>query len=400
MMRCRVGVILLGDRVTWPRTPILLALLLLAAPALAGDAQELAQAVRCYYDEGAEPASRQLLGLLERLPDRDDAAWWLARCQLDLGQPESALASLEGRDGENLPSWRFPALEAQAALLAGQTERAAELVEDALAASPSEAMREGLFVELRWIAAGLAVRRGDHAVAVLHLLALGRAPEPSIAIRAALPELGTSLLAPLAPGASLPGPLLLEAVGRWWSLPAGGGLALAVAAPSAGVQECPGPDLCTPSGAPLLPQPGIRHTPSLVGHRVLYSAGREPLDAAPEAPGLFSWSPGHAPLRLSRAPEGAQDLHPVAGPDDLVFFLRVTGGQTSLMRLQPGEEPQVLAPDLTAVASVAVVGDRVVVAAVQDGGCSLRTLPVDAAPEQASVALLAVPLEVWSLRSP
>ncbi len=400
MSRCGADAFQLGRRVTWRRSLLLLALSLLAAPAQAGDAQDLAQAVRGYYDDGAEVASKQLLAITERLPGRDDAAWWLARCYLDLGQPEPALLLLEGRAGENIPSWRFPALEAQAALFLGQEERAASRAREAILAAPTGAVRDSLLDQARWVAAGLAVRSGDHSGALASLLELRGAPEPPLELRAALPELGACLALPLAEGVELPAPLLLASLGGWWRLPAHGGLALAVPSPQDPLLECAGPDLCTATGAPLLPQPGIRHSPSVQGERVLYAAGREPMDPEPDAPGLFRWRPGQTPVRITRAPAGAQDLLPVSGADGAVFFLRVDASGTRLMRAQLDEEPVALAPELTAIAAAVVVGDQVLVAAVHEGVSALWSLPVTASSDQPARAVLALPLEVWALRSP
>ena len=385
---------------TWLRSSTLLVSLILAPPARAGDAQEIAQAVRTYYDEGAEPASKQLLAIVERSPERDDAAWWLARCQLDLGQADAALASLGGRDGENIPSWRFPALEAHASLLMGDVERAGSLAPAAVAAAPDSATGDVLLEQARWIAAGLAARSGDHPAALAQLVRLQGVEHAPVAIRAALPELDRMLAAPLASDAELPAPILMEAAGRWWALPAGGGLAMATTPPEVVVRECVGPDLCTAQGEPLLASPGIRSTPSPSGPWVLYAAGLEPLDATPGTPGLFRWRPGLHPERITAAPAGAQDLHPVAGPDDTLFFLRVSTEGTRLMRWRPDGSTQALAPDLGAIASLTVAGDRVIVVAVNDGVSALRSIAVDAGPDRPSTGLLDVPIEPWSVRLP
>jgi len=400
MGRCSSRGFLLVRRVTWLRCSTLLVPLILAPPARAGDAQELAQAVRTYYDEGAEPASKKLLAIVDRLPERDDAAWWLARCQLDLGRADAALTSLGGRDGENIPGWRFPALEAHASLLMGEVERAGSLAPAAIAAAPDGASGDVLLEQARWIAAGLAARSGDHPAALTQLVRL-RGVEPApVAIRAALPELDIMLAAPLAAGAELPAPILMQAAGRWWALPAGGGLAMATTPPAAAVLECVGPDLCTALGEPLLSSPGIRSTPSSSGPWVLYAAGREPLDATPDTPGLFRWRAGLDPERITAAPAGAQDLHPVAGPGDTLFFLRVSPEGTRLMRWRPDGSTQALAPDLGAIASLTVAGDRVIVVAVSDGASALRSVAVDAGFDQPSTGVLDAPIEPWSVRLP
>jgi hypothetical protein len=384
--------------------PLLPALSLLAfawiGPALADDAQALAQAVRSYYDEGPEAASALLDDIVAQSPQRDDAAWWLARCQIELGQAEAALVSLAGRDGENIPGWHFPALEAHAAAVAGQQERAWQQAHLALELAPASLRGDSLLAETRGIAASLAARRGDDGLALSNLLALEDPQALPLGLRAALPELDRLLALPLASGATLEGPLLLEARGSWWTLPAGGGLARMVDLPPAEVVECEGPDLCDAAGSALLDPPGVRFTPAVALQGVLYGAAHEPLVSDPRSPGLFSWQRGGAPLRLCTSPPGAQDQHPVAGPQGRVFFLRQHLGITRLMRLEPGGSPEALAPDVTAIASVAVVGEQVLLVAVDQGVSSLRALPVDAAADQPSATLLAVPLELWALRSP
>lgn len=368
--------------------------------AQADDAQALAQAVRAYYDEGPVAASALLDDIVEQAPQRDDAAWWLARCQLDLGQAGSALEALAGRDGENIPGWRFPALEAQAAAIVGEQGRAWQQAHLALELAPSSLRGDSLLAETRGIAAVLAVRRGDDAQALRYLLALEEPLALSLDLMAALPELDRLLALPLAAGASLDAPLLLEARGSWWSLPAGGGLARVVEPPPEVLSECPGPDLCDGEGVPVLASPGIRFTPHTSDDGVLYGAAREPLVAEPHSPGIFSWPGLGSPRRLCTTPDGAQDQHPVSGPGGLVFFLRHDAGTTRLMRLEAGGAPVAIAPDVSAIASIAVVGQQVLLVVVDQGVSSLRALPVDAPPDRPSAALLAVPLELWALRSP
>jgi hypothetical protein len=384
--------------------PFLPALLLLAlfgsGSALADDAQALAQAVRSFYDDGPDDAAALLEAIVQRAPQRDDAAWWLARCRLELGDPQAALLALEGRDGENIPGWRFPALEAHAAAIAGLPERAAVQAGLALELAPEGLHGDSLWAETVGVAAALAARRGDDQVALGYLLDLEQPLVLPVALRAALPELEAVLALPLAVGATLDGPVLFEARGSWWSLPAGGGLARSADAPIAAWRECAGPDLCDEQGARALRQAGVRFTPSTRDEGVLYGAAHEPLAPEPRAAGLFAWRPGGAPQRLTTAPEGALDLHPIAGPDGTTFFLRQQGGTTRLARLEPDGAVTLLAPDASAITCVAVVQDQVLLVAVEQGVSTLRALPADASTERASLTLLAVPLDLWTLRSP
>jgi len=385
----------------FPSTATLLLSSLAAAPsATAAEAQALAGAVRAYYDDGAESACEQLSRLHADAPDRDDIAWWFARCSLDLGRHAQAVTLLDARDGENIPAWRFPALAVQAALAVGEPARADEAAAAALAAAPEQASSDALLIQVRWARVGLAARAGDDDAALAQLSTLADAPAPELLLQAALPELDRVKAAPLAGGCTLSASLLAEADGRWWRLPAGGGLARVVDAPVDAVIECAGPDLCDADGQPLLPEPGVRWTPSTVGDELLYGAGREPFDPHPDEPGLFAYRAGARPIRLLDTPELAQDQLPAMSADGALFFVRTGPEGGRLMRLLPDEDALTLAPDLRALSSLVVVGDTVVVAAVHEGVSQLRCLPVDAAPEQGTAALLDAPFEAWRVRSP
>jgi hypothetical protein len=386
--------------VTWLLPPLTLGLALAASAALASDAQQLARAVRSFYDDGAAVALEQLAPLAEASPERDDLAWWAARCELELGRAAEADRRLQGRDGENIPAWRFAALEAWAALELGADGRARERVAATLASASTEEAQERLLVQTRWIAAGLAVRSEQRARAVELLVGLREAEPPPLGVRAALPELDAVLAAPLLPERELSAPLLLQAQGRWWSLPAGGGLATASSAPEPAVSTCDGPDLCTPDGAPVLPTPGVRFSARLSEGWVYYAAGREPMDPRPEEAGLFRWASTGGSERLCATAPGQQDLLPTPGPGGSLFFLRSGADGVRLMRRERDGELVTLAPDLLAIHDLEVIGEQVLLAALVEGEPRLRGLSVQAGPEESSVELLAVPLEVWALGSP
>jgi hypothetical protein len=380
--------------------PLTLLLALLIAPvAAAGDAGALAEAVKLYYDQGAKTASERLNALLVDEPGWDDVAWWLARCHLDSGDPEAAAALLDGREGEHIPGWRFLALEAQAAALRHEDQRARLRASRAL--EQSDGARDSLWRQTHAVAVALAARAGDDGEA-LALLAVSEL-EPDalpLRLRAAVPEIEGLMALPLKAGSALDEPFGFGALGGWWTLPAGGGLARRTPAPEPGVQECPGPDLCV-DGVPLLEPAGVRFTPTLHEGGVLYGAAREPRDPEPMVAGLFRVETGSAvPTRLSRAPAGSLDLSPVPAADGHLFFLRQSGGATRLMRLAPGAEPEALAPELQAIAALYCAGEQLIIAAVLDGEGSLRVLPIDAEPERPSEALLERPLEAWGLGSP
>jgi hypothetical protein len=386
--------------VSAPLPSLLLPSLLAVGGAFAASGQELAEAVRCYYDEGAEVASERLRTLLERSPGQDDVAWWLARCELELGDAASASEHLRGRGGQNVQGWRFPALGAQASLMLGDASTATERAYQALQGM-DEGEQDSLARQTRALAAALAVRRGDEDTALQLLLAEPAEIEalPS-ELAALLPELGVVMALPLHGDATLPEPLLLQARGGWWSLPAGGGLARLSAAPSQSVAECDGPDLCLADGSPLMDAPGVRFTPVVAGRAVLYGAGWEPADEHPELAGLFGFSPRRGRVdRLTTAPEGCQDHSPAPG-DEALHFLRRCGTTTRLMRLEPGEEPVALAPDLSAISALVRGGDRLLLVAVVEARSQLRVLPAQALPSQESEPLLVAALEVWGLGLP
>ncbi len=364
---------------------------------------ELAGAVRTYYDQGAEQALPTLEALAATRPDRDDAAWWIARCQLELGEPEVAMAALDGRDGENIPAWRFHALAAQAALGLGDAPRALLEARMAMEDAPPGEGEAKLRVSSRFVLAGLSHRYGDNDVALAQLLAL---PEDASAldlppmVQLALPELDGLLAAPLAPEVPLAEPLRFQARGSWWTLPAGGGLATPAHPPDPIVRECPGPDLCDRDGRAVLEPPGLRFTPTLSSGSLWYAAGGPSSAVGPSGGGIFHWSgePAEPPSRVLTTPAGAVDTSPAPGPVDSLFFLRRQGGTTRLMRLLPGEQPVPLAPDLQAISAVIVVDELVVVAAFVDGVSSLRWLRYDAEAQLPSRPLLDRNVEAWTPR--
>jgi hypothetical protein len=366
-------------------------------------ASALAAAIRSYYDEGPREALARLDGLPAGSSQRGDVAWWRARCLLDLDRPPEALQVLGGERGGNIPAWRFDALRAQAAARSGAPEVALAAGAAAMGAAGGEPETDALMEHTRLLVAALAARAGLDDQALLALAGLP-SPPPAIDLPPALllviPEADALLAAPLAPGARLPGPLAFEAAGSWWRLDAGGGLARRIAAPTGTVRECPGPDLCTSDGAPVLPAAGVRYAPSVRDGLLVYGAGHEPLAGDDGAAGIFAWEGGLAPpRRLTRAPEGAFDFDPAGGPEGVLLFLRRTGGHTRLLRLELGGEAAALAPDLTAVGGLAVVGDVAVMAAVLEGRGALRWLPLDAAADAPSQPLLAAAVEMWTPRA-
>ncbi len=70
------------------------------------------------------------------------------------------------------------------------------------------------------------------------------------------------------------------------------------------------------------------------------------------------------------------------------------------MRLEPGEEPVALAPDLSAISALVRGGDRLLLVAVVEARSQLRVLPAQALPSQESEPLLVAALEVWGLGLP
>ncbi len=364
----------------------------------------LAAAVRAYYDGGPAAAQPRFEALLEDQPQRGDLAWWSARCLVDLGQPAAAALLLDGAVGQNVPAWRFPALAAEAHALAGHSEPALQQALAALAAAPDRARQQGSLSSLLWMTVALAARHGDDATAS-SLLQRGLQGPPILVLSPelylALPEVDAVLAAPLAEGVRLAAPLYFQARGSWWLLPETGGLARRREPPAASVAECSGPDLCRPGGAPLFPTPGARFTPHAAGGSLWYGAAAEPLAVEGAAAGIFLWSgePGEPPVRWTEPAAGEVDSWPQPGASGELFYLRRGEGGSRVMRMATGEPPVELAPDLAAIASLAVVGELLVLSAVLDSRTALRWLPLDADPSTPSRPLLAVDLGAWDARA-
>lgn len=364
-------------------------------------AADLARAIDLYYTRGPAAALSVLEGLPQ--PVSDDAAWWVARCWLDLGVPEQALAAvgdhgIGGPPDQRHPQWIYPALRAEGLVLRGDragARREAGLVprggNPSLQADPRW-RRAG------WVAALLALEAGDEGDAARWLRVLGdREPwaDVSPALRDRLAPLADVLAPVVDPAFASTGVLWFARGGRDWSWQVGSPLARAGTRPAPSIRVGPGSDLWRSEGL-LFDVPAIRFDPSVDGGDLLWGAEREPLcPCGPEA-GLFVRTLPAGPVRrLVSTPPGALDLLPVRDGGGATWFVRRQGGRGSLMR-GTSEGVTRCSPELAQVAGVTVLGGVVVISALLEARPALLWRRTDAPPEEASRPLFGPAWEAWA----